>query len=571
MFDFLSKTTPVVFAVLMTAIYSNSVQAQQNDSASGVKFPVAHPQTTTDELLQQVKQYGSEQNSTSTNQVTNVNQLRDVSPTDWAYEALRSLVDRYGCIAGYPDRTYRGSQPLSRYEFAAGLNSCLNQIERLIASQGAIGQEDLETIERLSQEFEAELAAIGGRVDELESRTAVLEDNQFSTTTKLAGEAIFGIASVFGGSNQELIAENGDDEIDTETVFGYRTRLELESSFTGEDLLFTRLSTGNFPEFSEETGTFQGELAFAEPADSDLGLEVLFYDRPIGENTNVLIGAVGLAADDIADTVSILDGDGASGAISAFGTRSPIYLPPGETGLGIIHNFGDKLKLSAGYLAGEASDPNNGSGLFNGSYSALGQLTITPFDRLTVALTYVNAFNQSDTGVGSDLANIKSLTAAGEEFDPLDADVFENGVPTSSNSYGAQFSFALSDRLVLGGWGGLSKVRTLDEFAADGQLVGRGSQDIWNWAATLAFPDLGKEGNLGGIIVGMEPWVAESSIDVEGFDENDETSLHAEAFYQYQLNDNIAITPGVIYVNNPDNNEDNDDLFIGALRTTFSF
>ena len=567
-----NQTAAIVFAVLATGIYSTSVQAQQGGSTSGTKFRVAHPQTTTDELLQQVQQYSNE-NQNSTNQVTNVNQLRDVSPTDWAYEALRSLVDRYGCISGFPNQTYRGNQPLSRYEFAAGLNSCLNQIERLIASQDSIAPEDLETIDRLNQEFKAELATIGGRVDELESRTAVLEDNQFSTTTKLAGEAIFGIASVLGGSNQELIDETGDDEIDSETVFGYRTRLELETSFTGEDLLFTRLSTGNFPEFSEETGTFQGELAFAQPADSDLGLEVLFYDRPIGENTNVLIGAVGLAADDIANTVSILDGDGASGAISAFGTRSPIYLPPGETGLGIIHSFGDKLEFSAGYLAGEASDPEDGAGLFNGSYSAIGQLTITPFERLTVALTYVNAYNQSDTGVGSDLANIRSLTTTEQEDDsvPLLPGEFEGGVPTSSNSYGAQFSFALSDRIVIGGWGGLSKVRTLDRFAADGQLVGRGSQDIWNWAATLAFPDLIKEGSLGGIIVGMEPWVTKSNIDVEGFDDDAETSLHAEAFYQYQLNDNIAITPGVIYINNPDNNENNDDLFIGALRTTFTF
>ena len=550
----LRKTAPVVLATLVTGIYSNSVQAQ----------------TQTDELIKQVEQYGQDQNN-SYNQVTNVNQLRDVSPTDWAYEALRSLVDRYGCIAGFPNQTYRGSQPLTRYEFAAGLNSCLNQIERLIAAQGSVGQEDLDAIARLSQEFEAELATLGGRVDELESRTALLEDNQFSTTTKLAGETIFGIASVVGGSNEELIAENGDDEIDQVPVFGYRTRLELETSFTGEDLLFTRLSTGNFPVFADETGTFQGDIAFAEPADSDLGLEVLFYDRPIGENTNILIGAVGLAADDIADTVSILDGDGGSGAVSAFGTRSPIYLPPGETGLGIIHSFGDKLELSAGYLAGEASDPLDGSGLFNGSYSALGQLTITPFEKLTVALTYVNGYNQSDTGVGSDLANIQSLTAAGDEFDPLDADVFEGGVPTSHNSYGAQFSFALSDRIVIGGWGGLSKVRTLDAVNVDGQIIGRGSQDIWNWAATLAFPNLVKEGSLGGIVIGMEPWVGSSSIDVEGFDEDDETSLHAEAFYQYRLNDNIAITPGVIYINNPDNNEDNDDLVIGTLRTTFSF
>ena len=553
MFNILFKTAPIVLAVSIAGIYSSPVQAQNN------------------ELIDRIEQYGQEgKDNNNVAQVTNVNQLRDVSPTDWAYEALRSLVDRYGCISGFPNQTYRGSQPLSRYEFAAGLNSCLNQIERLIASTGSVGQEDIDTINRLGQEFEAELATLGGRVDELESRTAVLEDNQFSTTTKLAGEAIFGIASVVAGSNDDGV-EATDDDIDRVPVFGYRTRLELETSFTGEDLLFTRLSTGNFPEFSEETGTFQGELAFAEPADSDLGLEVLIYDRPLGENTNVLIGAIGMAADDIANTVSVLDGDGGSGALSAFGTRSPLYLPPGETGIGIIHSFGEKLEFSAGYLAGEASDPDEEAGLFDGSYSALGQLTITPFERLNVALTYVHGLDQSDTGVGSDLSNIKSLTTAGEDADPLDPDVFESGVPTVSDSYGAQFSFALSDRIIIGGWGGLSKVTTLSSFTADGQTVPRGTQDIWNWAGTLAFPDLGKEGSMGGIIVGMQPWVAKSTIDVDGFDEDAEMSLHAEAFYQYQLNDNIGITPGVIYVNQPDNNEDNDDLVIVTLRTTFSF
>src|SRR5919202_1603402 len=67
-------------------------------------------------------------------QITNVTQLRDVSPGDWAYEALRSLVERYGCIAGYPDGTFRGNRATSRYEFAAGLNACLQQHERLITS-----------------------------------------------------------------------------------------------------------------------------------------------------------------------------------------------------------------------------------------------------------------------------------------------------------------------------------------------------------------------------------------------------------------------------------------------------
>ena len=551
----IGKTASIILAALVAGIYVNPAQAQ----------------TTTNELMEQIEQYGQEGQKKSIGQVTNVNQLRDVSPTDWAYEALRSLVDRYGCISGFPNQTYRGNQPLSRYEFAAGLNSCLNQIERLIASQGSVGQEDLEKISRLSQEFEAELTGIAGRVDELESRTALLEDNQFSTTTKLTGEVIFGVASVITGSNEELVEETGDDDIDEIPVFGYRTRLELETSFTGEDLLFTRLSTGNFPEFGETTSTFQGELSFGEPSDSDIVLEVLLYDFPLGDKTNILIGPAGVAADDIADTVNALDGDGGSGAISAFGTRSPIYLPPGEAGLGITHRFNDKIEFSAGYLAGEASDPSDDAGLFDGTYSAIGQLLVTPIESLDIAFTYTHSIGQSDTATGSDLANIRSFATPEDQANPLDPGVFIGDIGTVSDAYNLQFSWALSDRIILGGWGGYQAVSTFDSFVADGVAVGQGTQDIFNWAATLAFPDLGKEGSLGGIVVGMEPWVGSSTIDAEGFDEDNDTSFHAEAFYQYQLNDNIAITPGVVYISNPDNNSDNDDLVIGALRTTFSF
>ena len=95
---------------------------------------VAQTETTKEsELLDQINNYSEEGDSQS--QVTNVTQLRDVAPTDWAYEALRSVVERYGCIEGYPDQTYRGNRALTRYEFAAGLNSCLNSIERLIVKR----------------------------------------------------------------------------------------------------------------------------------------------------------------------------------------------------------------------------------------------------------------------------------------------------------------------------------------------------------------------------------------------------------------------------------------------------
>jgi len=72
--------------------------------------------------------------------------------------------------------------------------------------------------------------------------------------------------------------------------------------------------------------------------------------------------------------------------------------------------------------------------------------------------------------------------------------------------------------------------------------------------------------------VGMEPKVTDSSVNLPGFStEDDDTSLHIEAFYQYQLTDNIAITPGIIWLTAPDHDSDNEDIVIGAIRTTFSF
>jgi hypothetical protein len=509
------------------------------------------------DLLNQVDRYSQEGQPSELEQVTGVNQLQDVAPTDWAFEALQSLVERYGCIAGYPNGTFRGNRSLSRYEFAAGLNACMNQIERLVASSQSILKEDLDKIQKLNQEFQAELATLRGRIDGLEARTAELEENQFSTTTKLEGQAIFALGGIVSGSRAD-----GEDA-SRNTVFGNRNRLEFNTSFSGKDNLFARLSAGSFAEFAEETGYPAGELSFAQPDGNDLALEVLQYDLPIGENTNILISATGGAADDIADTVNILDGDGGEGAVSAFGTRNPIYYPPDGAGIGFTHQLGEKIELAGAYLAQDASDPSEGNGLFNGAYSALGQVTFKPTDKIKLAATYVHSYNQSDTGTGSNLSNLQSITEALTD-DPNTEDEDGTAVSTSTNSYGLGASWAINDRIVIGAWGGYSQITALRNVFGD-----RGSQDVLNWAVTLGFPDLGKEGNLGGIVVGMEPYVIDSSIDTLG-DDND-TSLHVEAFYQYKLNDNIAITPGLVWITSPDNNENNGDLVLGTVRTTFSF
>ncbi len=491
----------------------------------------------------------------SLNQINNVSQLRDVAPTDWAYEALRNLVERYGCIAGFPNRTYRGNQSLSRYEFAAGLNSCLNQIERLIATSETVGREDLDTLSRLIGEFETELATINVRVDNLEERTAFLEDRQFSTTTKLTGSAVFGLASVLAGDNA-----NGE-EIDRVPVLGDRARLSFNTSFTGEDLLITFLSAGNFPFFSDVTNTFEGQIGYSEDSDNQLRAITASYYFPVGSHTQVVIEGTGGFSYDFADTLNPLDtlDDSGSGAISYFGNRNPIYNQVYGAGIGINTELGELFEVSLGYLAPDAAEPTEGNGLFNGAYSALGQLVFKPSDDFKLGLTYVNAYNSSDTFTGTNLANFRNFTAT----------ELGEAAPVSSNSYGVGASWRISDRFIFSGWGGYINERVLSTL--DNQIE-RGDREILNWAVTLAFPDLFKEASLGGIVVGMEPKVIESSVNIPGFDSEDkDTSLHLEAFYQYRVNDNIAVTPGVIWITAPDANNDNDDIVIGTVRTTFTF
>jgi hypothetical protein len=486
-------------------------------------------------------------------QVTSVNQLRDVSPTAWAYEALRGLVERYGCIVGYPDRTYRGERALTRWEFAAGLNACLNTLERLIQDGIAVAKEDIEKLQRLAAEFQSELTALGARIDNLEQRTAFLEDHPFSTTTTLEGEVVMAVYGVAAGE------KNGGEAIPQVPAFGYRARLELNTSFTGEDLLFTRLATGNIANLAETTGTFQSKLQFTQPDNNDLFAEVLFYSFPVMENFNVWIEAFGGAKDDFTNTLNFLDGDGGSGALSAFGTRNPIYYISGQTGLGFQGNFG-ALQISGGYLAGDANNPNPGNGLFNGSYSALAQVGYVPDEHFGVALTYLHAYNLLDTGTGSQRSNFRFFTE----------ELFGEAVPTINDSLGLEFTWRLFEGFVLGGWGGYTKATTLSTL--DGQLD-RGTLDIWNWAITLAFPDLFKEGNTAGLIFGMQPWVSSSTITItDGTPTNDrDTSFHIEGFYQWALTDNIAITPGLIVITSPNYNDRNSTLVIGTIRTTFTF
>ncbi|MBE9192320.1 iron uptake porin [Gloeocapsopsis crepidinum LEGE 06123] len=479
-------------------------------------------------------------------QVTSVSQLSDVQPTDWAFQALQSLVERYGCIAGYPDGTYRGNRALTRYEFAAGLNACLDRVNELIATATAdqVTREDLATLQRLQEEFAAEIATLRGRVDALEAQTAELEANQFSTTTVLNGEVVFGVADVF---SDEAV---GGEDLEYNTIAAARARLNFDASFSGEDRLRVRLQAGNIDNNSDETGTAMTRLGFETDTDNDIVLDDFYYRFPVGDAVLVQVDFANVEFNDNVFTFNPAFESSGRGAISRYGRFSPIYRQAeGGAGLTVTLNPEGPLTVSGAFLAPNAEGPGTGVGLFNGAYGALGQLSYRLSDAFSIGATYARTYQNTESGI-----NLFGSTGSANANQPF------GEVATEANHYGVQASLQLGTTLNLSGWAGYS---TADALA--GPNAGADA-DMFYWAAGLAVQDFGREGSQLGVIFGQPPKVTDSALV-----EDPDTSYHLEGLYRLQLTDNVAITPGVLVIFNPEHNNDNDTIYVGTLRTTFSF
>lgn len=139
--------------------------------------------------------------------ITSVEELTDVNPNSWAYEALTDLVEKYDVIEGYPDLKFRGNKFATRYEMAAALDALLKSVGRDLARLGAekANKADLEALAKLQDEFAAELATLRGRVDALESRATAIEEKNAEQDerldllekTQLHGDFSFGFLADF--------------------------------------------------------------------------------------------------------------------------------------------------------------------------------------------------------------------------------------------------------------------------------------------------------------------------------------------------------------------------------------
>jgi hypothetical protein len=496
--------------------------------------------------------------------VTSVSQLSDVRPTDWAFTALQSLVERYGCIAGYPDRTFRGNQATSRYEFAAGLNACLDKINEIISAglSDKVSQEDLATLQKLQEEFAAELATLRGRVDALDAKVAKLEAQQFSTTTKLSGEAIFGVVAASGGPRDRQ----------SNIIFGDRIRLVLNTSFTGKDLLRTRLEAGNLlvngasnidpvnpSSIANVSGTNMARFGFASgtPTNANTGLlNLLFYRFPVFDGKMHLFAGPVAAPDDFFTQITPFASSG-QGSISRFGRFDPFFrIGSTSTLIGAEYKFDDRVNLQVGYSSGAAATPAGEGGLFGGTTSIAAQFLFKLADNLDTSVAYANTYlptNSLNTGLTS-TEFISGVTGA------IRTNLISGNLVWRMNP---SITFSTSGTVIF----------------ADSVNSNAGTT-FTTWIAGLNFNNLFSEGSVGGILFG-QPLKRNS---VSGLATTGNTTLtdvatrpinstpyHLELFYRYRLNKFISITPGVYWVFNPEGASANSTATVGLIRTTFSF
>lgn len=480
----------------------------------------------------------------SFDEVTPVSELLTVQPTDLSFQALQSLRVRYGVVAGDANDAFQGNRALTRDEFAASLNAAIAQINQLIqtGASNRINRLDLEALQRLQAEFAGELGATQQQIESVETRSSAV--SQFSTTTQLSGEVLL----ILGGVSPGNRANDDDDRIDSNLTFSNRVRLNFDTSFTGRDRLRTRLQTGNIPRLDRATGTDMARAAFQTSGENQFELSRLEYRFPIGKRLMVYLEAVGGGINDYVNALNPFLSSSSRGSLSRFGQRNPIYRQGDGTGLGLEYEFNDDISLSLGYIAANVNEPDVGFG--NAAYATITQLTIKPSKNFELGFTYIHSYNSLDTGTGSDRAN-----------DPFDNE--SNAI--TADSFGIQATAEITDGIVLAGWVGYTYARSVD-------LPKNPTASILNWAVTLAFPDLGEKGNVAGILIGQPPKAIGNDFEIDGQAYKDEaTSLHLEAFYRYRINDFIAITPGVFVITNPNHDSDNNTIYVGIIRTTFSF
>ncbi|BDA72108.1 S-layer domain protein [Calothrix sp. PCC 7716] len=481
-------------------------------------------------------------------QITSVDELSDVQPSDWAFKALQSLIERYGCIAGY-NSNFRGNRAITRYEFAAGLNTCLNNINQLISSvtDGSVKTEELTTLKKLQQEFSTELSILQERVNTLQAHTASLESQQFSTTTKLQGQVIMSV-NAGGFDGKQIIDSNGRELADTNpnpTVI-YRAGVDLNTSFHGTDLLKIRVETGSGGALDNAAGVLEPnfgsslDYSVKPPVDRDMVIGRLYYTFKPNSDFIVSIGP------DIRTTDYLDRNSYANRSFLDFSTQP------------FVNNF--ILFPVSGPASGGAVDWKPGQGAFalRAVYAVADAANPSNTGRITGASSFARLLYPNSPGGDRGLFGDSYQRSVEIEYAPTknfalrlqysSGEVFNNRFDV----IGANFELTLGTQFGIFGRYGYSRF--------DNTVFGDIEPNYW--MAGVSLRDLFQEGAIFGVAVG-QPFI-DSNI-------GDATQTSLEAFYNYPLSQNIRITPSVQVITNAGNQDSNGDIVTSTLRTVFSF
>jgi hypothetical protein len=408
------------------------------------------------------------------------------------------------------------------------------------------------------QDFEAELAALGTRVDALESRVAFLEDNQFSTTTKLNGQVVWTLGAPFGGSDA-LFANAGTDR---ELTFDYRARLAFDTSFTGKDRLRTRLDTGN----GDGDGFFGGGVAGSNGAlnyystdNNAVTVDKVWYRTPFNDKAMVHLVAQGALVDDLFDMSAA--GYAYDNIPIGIAYNTNFYDVNGVNGgAAVAVNFAlsDTIGIDLGYFAEDADESS--LGVLSGAYGIPVQLNFDLGDKLDFALGYMFAYTNADfDNNGNRVGGIfgtGATTAAGNMYLG----------PTTSSHYMAGLAYDLSDKFQVSAFANYVNAVSVANIDNAGTTGFDG--DAWSWAINFAMLDLAQEGDVLSFGFGQLP----SAQKREGLTTDSANAYMANLEYRFNVNDHIQLTPGAFAVFNPDGGSGGGEtVYAAVLRTIFSF
>jgi hypothetical protein len=423
------------------------------------------------------------------------------------------------------------------------------------------------------KEFEKELAVLRGRVDGLEARVGELEASQFSTTTKLRGKATFVIgANSFSGNldNVEAIPGNYADYARAQegaTTFNYDVQLDFDTSFTGKDLLRTRLRAGNFGNSAWDgdgpVGLNAMEIAFEENCDtgSDCGdvvaINRLFYQFPIGSSFTATIGGRVRQDDMLAMWPSAYPADTVLDIFTYAGAPGTYSLNLGAGG-GLWWKSGG-FSISANYVSanGDNANPSQG-GIGTSGAAETGTVQVAYGGSnwgLAAAYTYTqpNGLAGIYGGNGTPLAN-----AAWYGSDSV------NSVGISAYWSPAWASWFPS---ISAGWG-------INGYSEDNDLANFDGANSQSWYVGLQWADVLWKGNALGMAVGQPTFVTTCG-DLCSDKPND-GNYAWEWWYKFQVTDNISVTPAIYYLSAPLGqfqkvNDETFSNFGGLVKTTFKF